>query len=60
MYHYKFINPELSINKFRLTAQRLSEENKKNGWGYPQMLRTEEQVMAEFTDERNRAKKIRE
>lgn len=60
MYHYKFINPELSLNKFRLTVERLSKENKEHGWGYPQMSRTDEQVLAEFMDERSRAVKIRE
>ena len=60
MFHYKFINSELSLAKHHLTVQRLSEDNKKNGWGYPQILRTEEQVLAEFMDERSRAIKIRE
>lgn len=60
MYHYKFINPELAIAKHHLTIKRLSNDNKQNGWGYPQILRTEEQVLAEFTDERSRAIKVRE
>lgn len=60
MYHYKFINPELSVAKHHLTFSRLSDANKQHGWGHPQILRTDEQVLAEFMDERSRAIKVRD
>jgi glycosyltransferase involved in cell wall biosynthesis len=33
LYHYKCINPEYQIARYRMYEQRLSEENRKNGWG---------------------------
>jgi len=32
--HYKFLNPKHTIERFKLFNNRLSEDNKKNGWGY--------------------------
>lgn len=32
--HFKWLNKEYVINRYRLCADRLSEENKKNQWGY--------------------------
>jgi len=36
LYHYQYIHPDLFTAKRMLTAKRLSEANRKNGWGVPQ------------------------
>jgi glycosyltransferase involved in cell wall biosynthesis len=59
MYHYKFINLELSIARIKETVSRLSENNKKNGWGFHACMRTEQQITDEFMNERANAIKIR-
>lgn len=40
MYHYKYINLEFVIQRYKITATRLSENNKRNNWGH-QALETE-------------------
>jgi len=57
LYHYRFINPDLEVAKCKLTAQRLSEENKKCGCG-TRCLMTEEQIRADFYGRRINISKI--
>lgn len=33
MYHYAYINPDYLVNRYRMYAERMSEENKREGWG---------------------------
>jgi hypothetical protein len=58
MYHYKFISQDYSIKRIQETAKRLSEANKKNGWGYNLCMRTEQQIRDEFANERANCIKI--
>jgi hypothetical protein len=48
-YHYNFINLELSIEKYKTYAKRLSPENIKNGWGIHYLM-TPEQIKAEYLE----------
>jgi len=57
LYHYKHINVNLNIFKYQTTAKRLSEENKKNGWGL-HCLWTEQQMIDYFNEKRKKAIKI--
>ena len=57
LYHYNFINENLSVEKYQIYRNRLSPENLKNGWGN-HYLHTDEQVRAEFKDVRNKAIKL--
>ncbi len=57
MYHYKYVNPDVFVNKQKTSAKRLSEINKKNGWG-SQCLRDEGSFRAEFQQARDAAVKI--
>ena len=54
MYHYKYVNPDVFVNKQKTSASRLSEINKKNNWG-AQCLRDESALRAEFQHVRNNA-----
>lgn len=47
--HYKYLNPEYTINRYKLFNQRLSEENIKNGWGIHYKINTEE-IMKVYND----------
>lgn len=58
LYHYRFINPEQFVKKSQLSARRLSDINRANGWGF-QVHRSEQEFIAEFLDERSKAVKIR-
>ena len=58
LYHYRFINPELFVRKSQTTAQRMSDINKYNGWGF-QAFRHEQEFIDEFSAERSKAIKIR-
>jgi len=33
LYHYKCINPDYMVERYKMYAARLSEKNKKHGWG---------------------------
>lgn len=57
MYHYKYVNPDVFVNKQKVSAQRLSEINKKNGWG-SQCTRDEASLRAEFQQARDAAFKV--
>lgn len=47
MYHYKYINEDIEVNKNLLTAKRLSQSNKQHNWGW-QCLRSEQQIRQDF------------
>jgi len=57
-YHYHFINKEFVINKYKRNAQRLSEDNIRNKWGYHYMF-SESEISDWFIDLRKNASKIR-
>ncbi len=57
MYHYKYVNPDVFVAKQKISAQRLSEINKRNGWG-SQCTRDEGSLRAEFQQARESAIKI--
>lgn len=56
-YHYRFINKELLRRRYISYSKRLSDENLKQGWGR-HYLKTEEELMMEFDDLRNKAIKL--
>lgn len=55
--HYKFINIDLMIMRYKCYAERLSEENKLNSWG-GQYLDSEQSIRDKFTHYRKISKKI--
>lgn len=56
-YHFNFINEQLSIEKYKLYGSRLSDENKRYGWG-SHYLHSAEKVKEEFQSLRKNAIKI--
>jgi hypothetical protein len=59
LYHYSYINPDLMVSKYQLTAKRLSDVNKKYGMG-SYCLITESEIRRNFENARKIAQKIRE
>ena len=57
MYHYKYVNPDLFVEKQKISASRLSDMNKSRGWGV-QCLRDENNLRNEFNSARVAAIKI--
>lgn len=57
LYHYKYLNLDVEIEKSLLTGKRLSEENRNNGWGL-YTLRTREEIIEFYTNFQKRATKI--
>lgn len=55
LYHYNSINENVTIEKFKIRAARMSPENLKNGWGNHYLM-TPEQIRKEFTQQRKIAK----
>lgn len=55
IHHYMLINPDHFVAKCKVTQQRLSEENKRNNWGY-QVQKTEEVLRSDFEMLRDRAR----
>jgi len=56
-YHYKYINIDYMINRHATFANRLSDENIRNGWGIHYMY-GEEQITNEFLEARKNSIKI--
>jgi hypothetical protein len=56
LYHYKCINPDYLVERFKWTAARLSQTNIKNGWGTYWLNQTEESIRAGFKGGREGAK----
>lgn len=57
LFHYKYINPEYYIKRNKYTFSRLSEINKKHGWGV-QWHVSDEQIINMFSELRNKAVKV--
>ncbi len=55
--HYKYINPEYMVKRHVMFASRLSEENKRKGYG-GHYLYSEKQIREEFDNARKQAIKI--
>jgi glycosyltransferase involved in cell wall biosynthesis len=58
LYHMKFINVDLLVNKYKSYASRLSDENKQMRWGY-HYEQEEWRIREEFKNTLNIAKIIR-
>lgn len=58
LYHMHLINEQLLIDKYLRNADRMSEENKKNKWGY-HYLQSEETIRANYKHGLELAKLIR-
>lgn len=56
--HYQYVNLQAFVNKRMETAKRLSEANKKNGWGLPQVSGTPKDKVEDFTYRRTHAVKV--
>ncbi len=59
LYHYKFISEDFNIARHHYTIPRLSELNKKMGWG-TQWHKTNTQIIQEIKDNRKIAIKVKE
>jgi glycosyltransferase involved in cell wall biosynthesis len=55
--HYKYVNPEYSVQRLKWTEQRLSDINRKNKWGVQYTI-PEEEVVRDFRNARVIAEKI--
>lgn len=55
--HYKYVNPDYMVARHKVFASRLSDENKKRGYG-GHYLYNEEQIRNEFSEARKQAIKI--
>ncbi|MEK6881197.1 MAG: glycosyltransferase family 2 protein [Nanoarchaeota archaeon] len=42
MFHYKYINENFVVQRYKITASRLSEANKKNNWGHQTLMPEED------------------
>lgn len=58
LYHMKFINEDLLVEKYKSYASRLSEENLMNRWGY-HYQESEESIRGSFRNHLQLATKIR-
>jgi hypothetical protein len=57
LYHYRFINPDYSIIRYKMTANRLSDWNKRTGCG-SYYTSSEEEIRNDFNGRRVAAQKI--
>jgi glycosyltransferase involved in cell wall biosynthesis len=57
MYHHRFIHPDLCVARYKLTADRLSEANKRAGMG-SYYFNSESGIRQEFQNRRNIAIKV--
>lgn len=57
LYHYKYISPDFLVERSKYTFQRLSDINKKMGWG-SQWFKTDEQVIQDIIELRKIAIKV--
>jgi glycosyltransferase involved in cell wall biosynthesis len=58
LFHYNSINQEVTIQKFKERAARMSLENLANNWGI-HFLMTPEEIRKEYKIERRKAKKVK-
>lgn len=59
IYHYQYINPDIFVAKRMETAKRLSDVNRKHGWGLPQVMGTEQDKRNDFQYRRERVIKVK-
>ena len=57
LYHYKYINPDYHVARYKITADRLSETNKRYGMGL-YYIDTPEHIRGCFESERMRVTKV--
>lgn len=57
LYHYKYINPDYHVKRYKMTADRLSETNKTHGMGL-YYIDTPEHIRESFEAERTRVVKV--
>jgi cephalosporin hydroxylase len=55
LHHFRDIHPDRAVSKAKLTAQRMSQTNKRNGWGF-QNNRTEKEIRDDFERLRREAR----
>jgi glycosyltransferase involved in cell wall biosynthesis len=58
LYHYQYINPDIFVAKRMETKKRLSDINRKNGWGLPQCSGTEQDKRDDFAYRRKHSIKV--
>lgn len=56
-YHYRYLNPDYTVERYNLFNNRLSPENRKHGWGI-QYTQSEEKIRAEFIGTRINSIKV--
>lgn len=59
LYHYHAVNPDYVVARYKWTAERLSDNNKRHGMG-TYNLRTEAQIRASFEEGRQQSQKVKE
>lgn len=57
LFHYKYLSPSYTIERNELFASRLSDENKKNGWGV-QYSQTSNDVIKNYESARANLQKV--
>lgn len=57
LFHYKYLSPDYMVERYKLYASRLSDENVERGWG-GNYLETEGTIRALFEEYRLKANKI--
>lgn len=57
LYHYKYLNPQFTIDRYKMTAKRLSEINLKTGMGN-YVLSSEDTIKTEYISRRSNAIKV--
>ena len=59
LYHYHAVNPDYVVARYKWTAERLSDNNKRHGMGTYNM-RTEAQIRASFEEGRQQSQRVKE
>lgn len=57
LFHYRYLNADLLVKRYKTFFARLSDENKENDWGI-QYLQTEEEIRTSFEEQRKKANRI--
>jgi len=57
LFHYRYLNPQFTIERYRSTAARLSEINIKTGMG-DYVFKPEEKIIAEYKEKREKAERV--
>lgn len=59
LFHYQYVNPDIFVGKRMLTKTRMSENNKRHGWGLPQVQGSEQDKRNDFAYRRQHAVKVK-